>query len=70
MHKHAPLVIPDLFTATRIQHDIYLKLLQEDTTKRIEEAIHKNIEEKLNSEEVKIEIERCIEEGKKNWLIM
>ncbi|KAL2930881.1 hypothetical protein RDABS01_036291, partial [Bienertia sinuspersici] len=33
--------------------------------KRIEEAICTNVEEKLNSEEVKIEIERYIEEGQK-----
>ncbi|KAL2894792.1 hypothetical protein RDABS01_010701 [Bienertia sinuspersici] len=42
-----------------------LKPLKEETAKRIEEAIHKNVEEKLNLEEVKIEIERCIKEGQK-----
>lgn len=40
-------------------------MLEEETAKRIEEAIRKNVEEKLNSEEVKLEIERRIEEGQK-----
>lgn len=35
---------------------------------RIEEAIRKNVEERLNSEEVKIAIERRIEEGRKKLI--
>lgn len=54
-----------MFIATRIQHEIELKLLEEETAKRIEEAIRKNVEEKLNSEELKLEIQRRIEEGQK-----
>lgn len=51
--------------ANRIQQEIQLKLLEEETAKRIEEAIRKNVEEKLNSEEIKLEIERRKEEGQK-----
>ena len=51
--------------STRIQHEIQLKLLEEETTKRIEEAIRKNVEERLNSEEVNLEIKRRIDEGQK-----
>jgi arginine/glutamate-rich protein 1 len=40
------------------QHDEELKLLEEETARRIEGAIRKNVEEKLNSEEFKLEIER------------
>lgn len=39
--------------------------MEEETAKRLEEAIRKNVEERLNSEEVRLEIERQIEEGRK-----
>ena len=39
--------------------------MEEETALRIEEAIRKNVEEKLSSEEVKLEIERRIAEGVK-----
>lgn len=39
--------------------------MEEETAKRLEEAIRKNVEERLNSEEVRLEIERQIEEGQK-----
>lgn len=39
--------------------------MEEETARRIEEAIRKNVEEKLNSEEVKVEIERRVAEGVK-----
>lgn len=42
-----------------------MKLLEEETAKRLEEEIRKNVEEKLNSEEVKLEIERRTEEAQK-----
>lgn len=42
-----------------------MKLLEEETAKRLEEEIRKNVEEKLNSEEVKLEIERRTEEARK-----
>ncbi|KAB5511898.1 hypothetical protein DKX38_028926 [Salix brachista] len=42
-----------------------LNLLEEETTRRLEESIRKNVEEKLNSEEVQSEIERRIKEGQK-----
>lgn len=40
-----------------------MKLLEEETARRLEEAIRKNVEEKLNSEEVRLEIERRVAEG-------
>lgn len=39
--------------------------MEEETAKRIEEAIRKRVEESLSSEEVKLEIQRRIEEGRK-----
>lgn len=42
-----------------------MKLLEEETARRVEEAIRKRVEESLNSEEVKQEIQRRIEEGRK-----
>ena len=50
---------------SRRQHEEELKLLEEETARRIEEAIRKNVEEKLDSEEVRLEIERRIAEGVK-----
>uniref|UniRef100_A0A2N9IJU4 Arginine and glutamate-rich protein 1 n=1 Tax=Fagus sylvatica TaxID=28930 RepID=A0A2N9IJU4_FAGSY len=47
------------------QHEAELKLLEEETARRLEDAIRKNVEERLNSEEVRLEIERQIEEGRK-----
>lgn len=41
-----------------------MKLLEEETAKRLEEAIRKNVEERLKSEEVNLEIARRIEEGR------
>lgn len=49
----------------RRQHEEELKLLEEETARRLEEAIRKNVEEKLKSEEVKLEIERRVAEGVK-----
>lgn len=49
----------------RRQHEEELKLLEEETARRIEEAIRKNVEEKLNSDEVRLEIERRVAEGVK-----
>ena len=42
-----------------------MKLLEEETARRIEEAIRKKVEESLNSEELKLEIQRRIDEGRK-----
>lgn len=42
-----------------------LKILEEETTKRIEEAIRIKVEERLASDEVKLEIERRIVDGRK-----
>lgn len=42
-----------------------MKQLEEETARRLEGAIRKNVEERMRSEEVKLEIERRIEEGRK-----
>lgn len=42
-----------------------MKLLEEETAWRVEEAILKKVEESLNSEEVKLEIQSRLEEGRK-----
>ncbi|KAJ8490861.1 hypothetical protein OPV22_012582 [Ensete ventricosum] len=47
------------------QKEAELKLLEEETARRIEEAIRKKVEEFLNSDEVKLEIQRRIVEGRK-----
>lgn len=49
----------------RRQQEAELKQLEEETARRIEEAIRKNVEERLASDEVKLDIERRIEEGRK-----
>eukprot|EP01018_Ginkgo_biloba_P013082 Gb_40204 [translate_table: standard] len=51
--------------AIRRQQEAELKLLEEETTRRVEEAIQKRVEEALNSVEVKLEIQRTIEDGRK-----
>lgn len=51
------------FGSSKRQHEEELKLLEEETARRLEEAIRKNVEEKLNSEEVRLEIERRVAEG-------
>ena len=54
-----------LLHSIRRQQEAVLKLLEEETARRLEESIRKNVEEKLNSEEVQLEIERRIEQGRK-----
>ncbi|PIA47349.1 hypothetical protein AQUCO_01400192v1 [Aquilegia coerulea] len=49
----------------RRQREAELKLLEEETAKRVEEAIRKKVEESLNSEDIKLEIQRRIVEGRK-----
>jgi arginine/glutamate-rich protein 1 len=45
-----------------------LKLLEEETARRIEEAIQKSVEEALKSAEVKLEIQIYLEDGRKKML--
>lgn len=45
-----------------------MKLLEDETARRVEEAIRKKIEETLNSEEVRLEIQKRIAEGRKKLL--
>lgn len=42
-----------------------MKKLEEDEARRLEELIQKNVQEILNSEETRLEIERRVEEGRK-----
>ncbi|CAM6000951.1 unnamed protein product [Sphagnum balticum] len=48
----------------RWQQEAELKLIEEGTARRVEEAIRKKVNEALNSEEVKKEIEAKIKEGR------
>lgn len=50
---------------TRRQQELELKLIEEETAKRVAEEIRKKVEESLNSEEIKLDIERRLEEGRK-----
>ncbi|KAG5548675.1 hypothetical protein RHGRI_014128 [Rhododendron griersonianum] len=53
--------------ATR-QQEAELELIEEETAKRVEEAIRKKVEESLNSEEIKLELQRRLEEGRRKLL--
>ncbi|CAL8108336.1 unnamed protein product [Prunus armeniaca] len=52
----------------RRQQEAELKLLEEETSKRVEEAIRTKVEESLNSVEIRVEIQRQLEEGRKKLL--
>lgn len=52
----------------RRQQEAELKLLEEETSKRVEVAIRTKVEESLNSVEIKVEIQRQLEEGRKKLL--
>lgn len=45
-----------------------MELIKEETAKRVEEAIRKKVEESLNSEEIKLELQRRLEEGRRKLL--
>lgn len=42
-----------------------MKLIAEETAERVEEAIQKKVAESLESEEIKLEIQKLLEEGRK-----
>jgi arginine/glutamate-rich protein 1 len=44
------------------------RILDEGTTKRLEEEIYKKVEESLNTDEVKSEMQTIIEEGCQNLI--
>ena len=50
---------------SRRQQEAELKLIEEETAKRVEEAIQKKVEKRLNSEEIKQEIQKRLEEGRR-----
>lgn len=45
-----------------------MNLIEEETTKRVEEAIQNKVKESLNSEEIKLEVQRRLEEGRKKLI--
>lgn len=45
-----------------------MKLIEEETAQRVEEAIRKKVEESLDSEETKLEVRRRLEEGRNKLL--
>jgi arginine/glutamate-rich protein 1 len=49
----------------RRQHEAELKLIEEEASKRIELAIEKMVQEALDSEELRKEVERRLQEGRK-----
>ena len=53
----------------RLQHEAELKRLEEETAWRIEEAVRKNVEERMNTEEAKAEIERRTKEAYEKMLL-
>jgi len=58
----------NLFYNLRRQQEAELKLIEEETAKRVEEAIQRKVEKSLNSEEIKVEIQRRLEEGRKRLI--
>lgn len=53
------------FNAPSFRREEESKKLEEDAARRLEELIQKNVQEILNSEETRLEIQRRIEEGRK-----
>lgn len=49
----------------RRQQEAELKLVEEETARRVEEAIQKIVKESLDSEEIRFEIQRRLEEGRR-----
>lgn len=45
-----------------------MKLVEEETTKRVEAEIRKKVEESLTSEDIKMEIQKRLAEGRKKLL--
>ena len=58
-------VFLNIYFSLRRQQETEAKLLKEETEKRVEEAIRKEVEEGLNSGDVKQEINRKLEEGRR-----
>lgn len=49
----------------RRQQEAELKLIEEETTRRVEEAIQKKVADALDSQEIKLEIQMLLDEGRK-----
>lgn len=54
-----------MFFILRRQEEAELKLIEEETAKRVEEAIKRKVDDSLNTEDIKLEIRRRLEEGRK-----
>lgn len=52
----------------RRQQEAELKLIEEETAKRVEDAIRRRVEDSLRSEEMQVEIQRRLEEGRKRLI--
>lgn len=57
------------FSYNRRQQEAELKLVEEETERRVEEAIMKKVEEKLKSAYIKLEIDKRLAEGRKKLVI-
>ena len=57
--------LANVISLLRRQQEAEQKLLEEETAKRVEEAIRRKVEESLSSKEIKLEIQRRLEEGRK-----
>lgn len=55
----------NFFSLLRRQQEAELKLIEEETMNRVEESIRRKVEECINSKEIKLEIQRLLEEGRK-----
>lgn len=53
------------FFSLRRQEEAELRLIEEETAKRVEDAIKRKVDESLNKEEIMIEIRRRLEDGRK-----
>ena len=58
----------NLFYNLRRQQEAELKLIEEETARRAEEDIQRKVEKSLSSEEIKLEIQRRLEEGRKRLI--
>ncbi|KAL0412737.1 UNVERIFIED_CONTAM: hypothetical protein Sradi_1475400 [Sesamum radiatum] len=63
--KSISIIVIVPFSTWRRQQEAELKLIEEETARRVVEAIRKRVQEGLNSEEIKLEIDKRLEEGRK-----
>lgn len=59
------LIVSLVFSFFRRQEEAERKLVEEETVKRVEQAIQKKVDESLNSLEIRSELQRRLVEGRK-----